>query len=252
MSEINNLGGFSSQYNTNKDNSYLFSGMSGDGSNVGGGYTISDYASIRNGSYGKLLKAYYAKQESEKTSQSEGASKKLSMMKSSADILKQAADALNSTSLWEKKTIKNKDEKTGIETEVEDYDWKAITKAVKSFVKSYNDVVNEAGNSDSKDVLRNGVWMTGMTGKTSALLNKAGITIGKNNELELDEEVLKKADINVLRSLFHGHNSLANKVSQKASSISNAVARVNGTYTKSGGYNNALSELVSGKVDKEV
>ena len=37
-------------------------------------------------------------------------------------------------SLWEKKQIKTKDEKTGEETTKEDYDWDSITKAVKSFV----------------------------------------------------------------------------------------------------------------------
>ena len=34
-------------------------------------------------------------------------------MKTSADSLKKSADALNDASLWEKKKIKKKDEKTG-------------------------------------------------------------------------------------------------------------------------------------------
>ena len=34
-------------------------------------------------------------------------------MKTSADSLKKSADALNDSSLWEKKKIKKKDEKTG-------------------------------------------------------------------------------------------------------------------------------------------
>ena len=51
-------------------------------------------------------------------------------------------------SLWKK--IKKKDEKTGEEIEVEDYDWDKITKAVKSFVEDYNDVVKEAGESNTK------------------------------------------------------------------------------------------------------
>ena len=39
------------------------------------------------------------------------------LMKTSADSLKKSADALNDASLWEKKKIKKKDEKTGEETE---------------------------------------------------------------------------------------------------------------------------------------
>ena len=75
---------------------------------------------------------------------------KLTLMKTSADSLKKSADALNDSSLCEKKKIKKKDEKTGEEIEVEDYDWDKITKAVKSFVEDYNDVVKEAGESNTK------------------------------------------------------------------------------------------------------
>ncbi len=120
-------------------------------------------------------------------------------------------------SLWGKKKIKKKDEKTGEETEVEDYDWDAITKKVKSFIDDYNDVVKEAGESNTKDVLRNASWMTGMTDKTSHLLSKIGITIGKGNKLELDEDELKKADISSLKTVFTGYNSFAGKTAPESS-----------------------------------
>ena len=86
-------------------------------------------------------------------------------MRSSADSLKKSADALGNASLYEKKKFKKKDEETGEETEVEDYDWDAITKAVKSFVDDYNSVVEQAGNSETKNVLRNAAWMTSITEK---------------------------------------------------------------------------------------
>ena len=105
-------------------------------------------------------------------------SQKLTLMKTSADSLKKSADALNDASLWEKKKIKKKDEKTGEETEVEDYDWDAITKKVKSFIDDYNDVVKEAGESNTKDVLRNASWMTDMTDKTAQ--KAAGISNAAN------------------------------------------------------------------------
>ena len=47
----------------NKQNySYLFQSLSSSGGGMGNLNFLSDYASIRNGSYGKLLKTYYAKQ----------------------------------------------------------------------------------------------------------------------------------------------------------------------------------------------
>ena len=149
MSEIKSFSDYTSKYNSNVDFSALFSGTS-DISSVGNTNMLSDYAAIKNGSYGKLMKAYYAKQDAEKLSGKGDTSQKLTLMKTSADSLKKSADALNDSSLWEKKKIKKKDEKTGEEIEVEDYDWDKITKAVKSFVEDYNDVVKEAGESNTK------------------------------------------------------------------------------------------------------
>lgn len=240
----------------NYDTGYDFSALMG-GTTNSSGNLLSDYASIKNGSYGKLLKAYYAKQDAENAAASGDSRQKLTLMRSSADSLKKSADALNSSSLWEKKKIKKKDEETGKETEVEDYDWDAITKAVKSFVEDYNAVVKQAGDSDTQNVLRNAAWMTGITDKAENLLSKVGITIGKGNLLELDEDALKEANITTLKSLFSGHGSFADKISQKAGSLSivaaNAAAKVKGTiYTSNGNYSDTLSKLFSSTLDKKV
>ncbi len=240
----------------NYDTGYDFSALMG-GTTNSSGNLLSDYASIKNGSYGKLMKAYYAKQDAEHASASGDSRQKLTLMRSSADSLKKSADALNNSSLWEKKKIKKKDEETGEETEVEDYDWNAITKAVKSFVEDYNSVVGQAGDSDTKNVLRNAVWMTGITDSAENLLSKVGITIGKGNKLELDEDALKEANITTLKSLFTGSGSFADKISQKASSLSivaaNAAAKVKGTtYTSSGSYSDTLSKLFSSTVDEKI
>lgn len=234
MSKVNNFNDYAGKYN-NTDYSYLFNNMQP--TSTGGTFSLGDYAAIKNGSYKKLLKAYYAKQDAEKSAISSDAMKNSSLVKSSADALKKSANALNNEALWEKK---------------EDYDWDAITKAVKSFVDDYNSLVKLAGNSDSKDVLRNAVWMTGMTEANDNLLSKAGITVGKGNQMELNEDVLKKVDIRTLKTLFTGHNSLADKIATKANSISNAAARTSGTYKSNGTYSNALAELASSKVDEEV
>ncbi len=108
--------------------------------------------------------------------------------------------------------------KTGEEIEVEDYDWDKITKAVKSFVEDYNDVVK----------------------------------IGKGNKLELDEDALKQADISSLKTVFTGYNSFVSKISQKATGISNAANRASATYTNNGTYSKTDSSLTSSKIDKEV
>lgn len=156
---------------------------------------------------------------------------------------------MNNCSFWEKK---KKDKTTGEETEVWDYDRNAITKAVKSFIEDYNSVVEKAGYSNTKNVLRNAAQMTGMTEANSHLLAKIGITVGKGNKLELDEDSFKKADINTLKTVFNGYSSFAGKIAQKASNISSAANRAKATYTSAGTYSNVLSSLLSGKLDQDV
>lgn len=250
MSGNYNWNNYIGKYNTKEDYSYLFSNMTQ--KSTRGSISLADYASIKNGSYGKLLKAYYSKEDAEKLSGTGDSANQLAAVRANASSLQESADALNNDSLWEKKKIISKDEKTGEEIVTEDYDWEAITKALNNFIGDYNGVVEEAGNSNTKGVLRHAVWMTGMTKQTENLLSKAGITRGKGSKLELDEEALKKADIETLKFLFTGQGSFADKVSYKAYNIMNAAVPSGGTYNREGNYMKSFSELISSKVDKEV
>ncbi len=240
----------------NYDTGYDFSALLG-GTVNSSGSLLSDYASLKNGSYGKLMKAYYKQQNADKASLSGDTPQKLTLMRSGADALKKSADALNDASLWEKKKFKEIDEETGEEIEVEDYDWDNITKKVKSFIDNYNSLVDKMGSSDTKNLLRNAAWMTNITDKAKNLLSKAGITIGRGNKLELDENALKEADITTLKSLFTGYGSFTDKIAQKAENISkeaaNAAVKAKGaTYTKNGGYSDTLSKLFSSTVDEKI
>lgn len=67
-------------FNTRTDYGFLFKSMnsSKSGGNVLGGVNLSDYADIKSGSYGKLLKSYYAKQKLE---ESQALEKKKNLLK---------------------------------------------------------------------------------------------------------------------------------------------------------------------------
>lgn len=253
MAGINQFNDYNNTYNQNQNNSYFLSGLTNRQTSASG-LDLTDYAAIRNGSYKKLMKAYYKNQEEEKTSttsKTQDTKQSLTAMRDKADSLKKSTAALMDSSLWEKKKIKKKDEKTGEETEVEDYDWEAITKAVKSFVSDYNDVIEAAGKSDTRIILRNAVRMTSTTQQLSGLLEEVGISIGKDNKLAVDEEKLKEARVTTLKTLFTGAHSFGDKVAQKANSISKATVQSKSTYTRNGSYSDTLSKLVSGKVDEE-
>lgn len=239
-----------STINTSNDMSSLFQNTTTSNSGLG----LTDYYAIKNGSYGKLLKAYYKNQDSEKTkTENSGDSKQsLTLMKAGTDSLQKSVSALMDESLWEKKKIKKKDEETGKETEVFDYDWDAITKAVKTFVDDYNNVIGKAADSDTKGILRGASRMTGISDEMSKLLNQVGIKIGSDNKLSVDEEKLKSASIGTMKTLFTGMHSFADKIMQKATAIGRAAAGNDATYTNNATYSDTLSKLVAGKVDEEI
>lgn len=232
----------------NNSNNNLFSSMFGTSSSTGVSSSIlSDWAMIKKGTYYKLAKAYYAKNtansESTETKSEKSA---LSTAKGNANSLKSAADALKTTgssSVFNKKTVTN--EETG-ETS-EQYDTDGIYKAVKSFVDSYNSVVEKTIDSDTVSVLRKTLNMVNATKANENLLNKMGIKIKENNTLELDEDTFKKADMITVKSLFNGTNSLADRISQTAGELNTLAANAlssmdKSTYKASGSYaTNALS-----------
>ena len=236
--------------NSSGNNNDFLSGLSvNTGSNGGGSFDLTDYAMIKNGSYRKLMKAYYGQEKEQKAAESKESTSKLTLMAGNAGGMANAAKALMDDSLWQKKTITEKDEKTGEEITKEDYDWKAITKAVKGFIENYNSTVSSAGESDTKGVLRNASFMVKTTEAYKKTLGKAGITITSGNKLELNEEDLKNADISTLKTLFSGYNSFADKMATKGSTIANEAASAGGTYTSNGSYSDTLSKLVSSKID---
>lgn len=185
---------------------------------------LSDYASIKNGSYGKLLKSYYAKLDSEDSSSAKPTDSNSRIQtlteRDSAKALKESAKALyDSEELFEKKEIKDKDGKVTM-----DYDTDAIYKAVSDFVKDYNSTVEAVGDSSNTSVLNTGSNMVSLTSAMAKSLSKVGITVGSGNKLTIDEETFKSADMNNIKTLFEGSGSFAYRVGSSASSIVNSAA----------------------------
>ncbi len=230
------------------DYSALFSSLSTSSSSSTGSSSnlLADYASIKNGSYAKLAKSYYGTSNNSKAQAAEKAEAdkktktELSSTKNISSKLSSAASALSeNSSLFENK-IKTKD-KDGNETE--DYDREKISSLVKSFAENYNAMVKNGGDSNDSSVLRSSLTMVNTTSVNENLLNSVGITIGEDNTLSVDEDKLKEADINTLKTLFSGHNSYASNVQSSASSImraaQNGLNKLEG-YNSSGTYNQSV------------
>lgn len=199
--------------------------------------SLGELHSIKSGTYKKLLREYYKKTEKEdtdsKVNSKKDSNKSLTSIKAEADILQKSALKLSTTgkdSIFNKKNITTTDEKTGDKTTKLDYDMEDILKTTKSFIASYNDIVDKVAEASDTNVLRNGVFLTKTTSTYNKSLSKIGITIGSDNKLTINEEKFKSANVIDIESLLNGKNSFADTVAAKASQIgSSATLAMNTT-----------------------
>lgn len=220
----------------------LFGGSSGG--------MLGDYAMIKSGTYKKLLTAYYKMQESDsdktstdKTTKKEQTSEetnKYLAVKNQATDLKASADALNDYALYKGTT--GEDGKTT-------YDRDGIKNAVKSFVSDYNSLIGASSKVDSTSMLSKTLGMIKQTNSNQKMLNKVGITIGKDNKLILDEEKLASADISEISSLFKGSGSYGNMISSKASEIARQANSSAYSSTRASSYSQSGSYSVMGNTN---
>lgn len=192
--------------------------------------SLIDYSLIKSGAYKKLMTAYYANEDSSSTSTAE-TKENLETTQSDAKTLATKSSALSKTTFSED----NREN---------------ILKNVKSYVSAYNDLLSSTDDVDDTSVLRNTLWITQQTEANESLLSEVGITIGENNELEVDEDTLNSASLTTLQSLFTGSNSYLSYVTTKsAQTYAAAASALNNTgsgsaYTSSGSY----SSLTTGSI----
>lgn len=236
--------------NQRADTSYLFSSMNKSAGNDLSSI-LSDYASIKNGSYGKLMKAYYGKDASSSVSKLTSSkiangkddSKALTDVQGKAGDLKKAAESLLKTgedSLFAQKDIE-KTAEDGTKTTEKGYDKDAIYKAVSKFVDSYNSVIKSAGNSNSQSIVNAANNMVNSSASNAKMLSKVGISVGLDGTLSIDEASFKKADMKTVENMFGTKGSFAYGVQTRASYMEmyakNDVAKVSGLYSQNAVYN---------------
>ena len=225
--------------NMNSNISSLFSSLN-TGNTMFGSFNLGDYASIKNGSYGKLLKAHYAEEkkaasESAKTTttKSNVTSKKdntpLSNVKKNADALKTASEAFTKDDLFAKKDG--------------EYDKDKILGAVKDFANKYNSTLDATSKVNSKDVSISTKFMNSMTDTMSKALSKVGVNVGTDGKLTIDEEAFKKADMTSVKSLFADRFSYGSQIADKAAEISKDAVMNSNLYTQEAQVANTMTGL---------
>lgn len=204
-----------------QDYSFLFSGLNGakNSNNLFASINLSDYNSIKTGTYGKLLKEYYKKEDvdtKDTTSKKDSVSK---VENSSAKELKEVQTEANelrdsAAALMQK----------GGKSVFKDEDMKKVYSAVSDFVEDFNSVVKKGEDSGSKALIRGAEGLMKLAGDYEDELNKMGITIDtKDNKLSIDKDTFMKADVDKVKELFNGQNSFAYLTSLRAVSMGNTA-----------------------------
>lgn len=214
MDNMYGLGSYGTNSNSFVDTFFGTSGSGNSGSSLVS--SLGDLQMIKSGVYKKAMKSLYATKKSETESGSDTDSIKesgtadskvsLSNLKSSSQKLYKAANSLKTATFTE-------DAKSG-----------DLLDKVKTFVKEYNTMLNATKNMNSYSILQTAVWGTQQMNVSEGLLNKVGISIGEDNTLSIDEDKFKEAKLSDLKTLFSGSSSLADRISQKASTLYNQSA----------------------------
>lgn len=231
--------------------STLFSSLGSSKSTGSGlfGINLSEYASIRSGSYGKLMRSYFSMDSTKGTSKSDDSTKNtiedlatttstskdstktLAAIESDAKELTDSAKALYTRS----------NNKVFTKDSGGSYDMDKIYKAVKRFADDYNSMLDTAGKSSTNRISRSVSSMKNETSYNEKPLKEIGITVDeKTGRLSVDETTFKSADTEKIKNLFNGTGSYAYSVATKAAmteSYAKSEAAKSNTYTKNGTYN---------------
>lgn len=231
--------------------STLFSSLGSSKSTGSGlfGINLSEYASIRSGSYGKLMRSYFSMDSTKGTSKSDDSTKNtiedlatttstskdstktLAAIESDAKELTDSAKALYTRS----------NNKVFTKDSGGSYDTDKIYKAVKRFADDYNSMLDTAGKSSTNRISRSVSSMKNETSYNEKPLKEIGITVDeKTGRLSVDETTFKSADTEKIKNLFNGTGSYAYSVATKAAMTESYVkseAAKSNTYTKDGTYN---------------
>lgn len=218
--------------NIKQDYSYLFSSFNNSNNNNNSfyGINLSDYASIKNGSYGKALKAYYKEQNSDdKNNVTNNNSESTNKTESSENIvvkqeildIQKHNDELQSSA----NKLLQKGTSSLFKAEYKDADKEALYKAVSDFVSDFNTLSEKGSFSSFGSIARMSQRMEDTASDYKKALEGIGISLDKG-KLSINKDSFMKADMEQVKELFNDRDSFGHFVSQRTESIESAVKNI--------------------------
>lgn len=247
-----------------QDYSSLFSSIGSAAGNAASSNWLGDYAMIKNGSYGKLMKAYYAEAKSDSsgttsTSRRSNTSNVLDKIleeKKNPTVSKEAqkANANLTTGLSSLKTSVSTLQNASTYTDTVNGTSAAdkVASAMKAYVSNYNDVVTAAKDSTLTNKTAYVANVMSTTAANADKLSEIGITVNSDGTLELNEAKLKTADISKVQEMFSpqdilSYGSTVASRLQYAGASSSTSSATDSTKTDSAAASSAASLKADGR-----
>ena len=198
--------------------SQMFQGLSSS-SGSGSSNFLADYASLKSGSYGRLMKAYYGSGSSSSSVSSGSKAQTNNVLerileerrnpKVSEDV-KEANANLTAGIPTLKNTVSTlQNENTYTDTQNGQSATDKVASAMKNFVSQYNDVVNAAKQSTLSNKAAYIANMMKTTKANADKLSEIGITVNKNGTLQFNEATMKSAGISKVQEMFSSKDSMS-------------------------------------------
>lgn len=196
----------------------MFQGLSS-GGGLGGSNWLADYASIKSGSYGKLLKSYYGSMSSSSTTSSGTKTNTSNVLdrileerrnpKVSKEVQEANANLTSGISTLRTSIATLQNANTYANSQDGQTAADKVASAVKAYVSNYNDVVNSAKKSTLSSQTSHVASMMKSTAANADKLSELGITINSNGTLQLNEGKLKTSNISKVQDLFSSNDSMS-------------------------------------------
>ncbi|MCR5595744.1 MAG: hypothetical protein K6G12_07845 [Lachnospiraceae bacterium] len=201
---------------------------------------LTDYSSIKSGTYGKLMKAYYASASDDEDSTSSVLSK---LTKTEDLSVSDETKAYTKTATSADALMTSISDIGSLEDDATDDE---VYNAVSDYVKNYNSLLTTAADTSDTSISNRLTSIRTATASNETALNKLGISIGSDGALSINKDTFAAADKSSVQTLFSSKGSYGSSVNVSAAMIkstANYDAAKTSTYTATGSYSSVVGSL---------
>lgn len=205
------------------------------GSQSGIGGMLSDYNTIRSGSYKKLLKSYYGSAEKLSGTSTAKTSNVIDKLLEEKRNPKVSAEQTKTNALLDS-SVSNLKSSLGTLSKEKSYEDPAEVKAaLKNFVTAYNGAIENSKKTTNHAISSNLAAAKEVVEEHADELKEIGISLGKDGKLTLDSKKLETIDATKVKNLFDTKDAL-----EFASKLNSRISRA--SYYTTGSTNAAKND----------